>query len=108
MRGRTLRWLVNRIDPERTYYLLGEIEIAGDKLQPVADLELYRPASYQGHVLRLHYARAAEVEPWLDLVAAQGEVYVQFWLRPGEAQVEVYGGEDAPVERVPEELKRFL
>jgi len=42
------------------------------------------------------------------LVAAQGEVYVQFWLKPGEAQVEIYGGENAPVERVPEELRRFL
>ncbi|MCP5460027.1 MAG: metal-dependent hydrolase [Gammaproteobacteria bacterium] len=109
MRGRSLRWLVSRIDPARTYYLLGEMEMAGDKPQPVGDLDLYRPVSYRGQALRLHYARAEELEPWLDLVAAQGEVYVQFWLKPGEAQVEVYGGqEDRPAERVPAELRRFL
>lgn len=90
------------------YYLLGEIELAGDKLQPVSDLELYRPVSYRGHVLRLHYARAKELKPWLDLTAAQGEVYAQFWPRPGAAPVELDGGEEAPVERVPEALKRFL
>ena len=49
-------------------------------------METYNPASYRGGVLRLHYARAAELGPWLDLVAVRGEV-VQFWLKPGEAAV---------------------
>lgn len=32
-----------------------------------------------GKVLRLRYARAEELEPYLNMVAAPGEVYVQFW-----------------------------
>jgi inner membrane protein len=31
MRWHTLRWLVSRIDPNRPYYLLGEVEIADDR-----------------------------------------------------------------------------
>lgn len=27
MSGHTLRWLVSRIEPGRTYYLLGEVEM---------------------------------------------------------------------------------
>jgi hypothetical protein len=34
----------------------------------------YNPASYWGGILTLHYARARELEPWLDLVAVRGEV----------------------------------
>jgi inner membrane protein len=108
LRGRTLRWLLSRIDQSRTYYLLGELEIAGKKLAPVDNLNLYRPATYRGNVLRLHYAREEELGPWLDLVAAQGEVYVQFWLKPGEAAVELMPGEEKPVERIPEQLQKFL
>ena len=37
-------------------------------------MDSYNPARYRGGVLRLHYARAAELESWLDLVAARGEV----------------------------------
>ncbi|TVR59646.1 MAG: hypothetical protein EA420_15460 [Candidatus Competibacteraceae bacterium] len=62
MQDRTLRWLASRI-------------------------ETYNPASYRGGILILHYARARELEPWLDLVVVRGEVIVQFWLRPGEAAV---------------------
>jgi inner membrane protein len=108
MWGRTLRWRLSRIDKGRTYYLLGEMQIAGKKRVPVENIDLYRPASYRGNVLKLHYAREEELEPWLDLVATQGEVYVQFWLKPGEAAVEFAPGEERPVERVPEELKKFL
>jgi inner membrane protein len=108
MRGRTLRWLLNRLDKQRTYYLLGEMQIAGKKLVPVENIDLYRPASYRGNVLKLHYAREEELKPWLDLVAAQGEIYVQFWLKPGEAAVELMPGEERPVERIPVQLKGFL
>jgi inner membrane protein len=45
-------------------------------------VESYNPASYRGGILRLHYARARELGPWLDLVAVRGEVVVQFWLKP--------------------------
>ena len=66
------------------------------------------PASYRGGILRLHYARAAELGPWLDLVAVRGEVVVQFWLMPGEAAVTRGAGEEREVERIPAQLRRFL
>jgi inner membrane protein len=56
----------------------------------------------------LHYAQEEELGPWLDLVAAQGEVYVQFWLKPGDPPVALEVGEEKPVERIPKELWRFL
>ncbi len=52
-------------------------------------VDTYNPASYRGGILRLHYARAQELEPWLDLVAVRGEVVVQFWLKPGEAAARI-------------------
>ena len=107
MRGRSLRWLLAQIDKERTYYLSGEMRV-GDKVVPVSDLERYDPASYRGDVLRLHYAREEELVPYLDLVAAEGEVFVQFWLKPGEAAVEVSMPEKAPVDLIPDPLKRYL
>lgn len=82
MRGRNLRWWLRQIDTGRTYYLSGKLEV-GEKVTPIADIDLYSPASYRGHVLRLHYARAEELGPYLDLTARQGEVFVQYWLKPG-------------------------
>jgi len=41
-------------------------------------------------------------------VAVRGEIVVQFWLRPGEAAVSLGAGEEQEVERIPEQLKRFL
>ena len=112
MPGHTLRWLASRIDQSRPYYLLGEVEIAdgrGPALTGRLDsVDTYNPASYRGGVLRLHYARAQELEPWLDLVAVRGEVIVQFWLRPGEAAVTLGPGEEREVERIPKQLRRFL
>ncbi len=106
-RGRSLRWLPARIDRTRTYYLSGEMRV-GDKVVPVSDLERYDPASYRGEVLRLRYARAQELAPYLDLVAAEGEVFVQFWLRPGEVAVELNAPQTETVDRVPSVLKRYL
>ena len=37
-------------------------------------VDTYNPASYRGGILRLHYARARELGPWLDLVAVRGEI----------------------------------
>ena len=71
-------------------------------------VDRYHPASDRGGILQLHYARAQELEPWLDLVAVRGEIVVQFWLRPGEAAVSLGVGEEKEVERIPEQLRRFL
>ena len=112
MQGHTLRWLGSRIDQSRPYYLLGEVEIAdgrGPALTGRLDsVDTYNPASYRGGILRLHYARAAELGPWLNLVALRGEVVVQFWLKPGEAAVTLGPGEEREVERIPAQLRRFL
>jgi hypothetical protein len=43
-----------------------------------------------------------------DMVAAQGEVYVQFWLRVGEAPVEMSLDEKGQEEIIPAVLKRKL
>ena len=112
MQGHTLRWLVSRIDQSRPYYLLGEVEIADGKGPALTgrldSVDTYNPASYRGGVLTLHYARAQELEPWLDLVATRGEGVVQFWLKPGEAAVSLGAGEEREAERIPEQLRRFL
>ena len=110
--GHTLRWLVSRIAPDRTYYLLGEVEMPdgrGPALTGRLDsVDTYNPAIYRGGILQLHYARAPELEPWLDRIAVRGEVVVQFWLKPGEATVTLGAGEEREVEKIPEQLRRFL
>ena len=112
MSGHTLRWLVNRIDRSRPYFLLGEVEISDGKESALAGrldrIETYQPASYRGGVLSLHYARAAELWPWLDRVAVRGEIVVQFWLKPGEAAVTLGAGEEQREDRIPVQLRRFL
>jgi hypothetical protein len=54
------------------------------------------------------FARVQELGPWLDLMAVRGEVVVPFWLKPGEAAVTLGVGEEKEVERIPEQLRRFL
>jgi len=71
-------------------------------------VESYHTASDRGGILRLHDTRAQELGPWLDLVAVRGEGVVQFWLKPGEAAVTLGAGEEREVERIPEQLRRFL
>ena len=107
MRGRSLRWLLRRWDPRHTYYLSGELRVA-HRREPVEDLDLYHPASFTAKRLRLHYARAQELGPYLDLVAAEGEVYVQFWQRPGEAAVGLSFDASEREALVPEVLKGYL
>ncbi len=67
MQGHTLRGLVNRIDQNRTYYLLGEVEIPDGRGPALAgrleSVDTYNPASYRSGILRLHYARAQELAP---------------------------------------------
>ena len=112
MQGDTLRWLVSRNDQSRPYCLLGEIEIPdaqGPALAGQLDsMESYNPASYRGGVLRLHYARTQELQPWLDRVAVRGEVVVQFWLKPGEAAVTLELGKERQGEKIPAQFRRFL
>ena len=106
MKGRTLRWLLSKIDQRRVYFINGEVQTG--KIEPVANIDLYQPVSYSGQTMTLRYARAAELEPWLDRVAVRGEGVVQFWLKPGEATVTLGPGEEREVERIPAQLKRFL
>ena len=106
MKGRTLRGLLGKIDQRRVYYLSGEIQTA--KIEPVANIDRYQPVIYSGQTMTLRYARAQELGPWLDLVAAKGEIFVQFWLRPGEQPVAFEVGEEPPADPVPAELQRFL
>ncbi|MBK8536325.1 MAG: metal-dependent hydrolase [Candidatus Competibacteraceae bacterium] len=84
MKGRTLRGLLSKIDQRRVYFVNGEIQTG--KIEPIANIELYRPVTYSGQTMTLRYARAQELGPWLDLVAAKGEIFVQFWLRPGNSR----------------------
>lgn len=79
------------MDRSRTYYINGEM-LVGKELKAVGDITLYQPADFDGKVLHLHYAREQELERYLYMVAAQGEVYVQFWLRPGDPPVELSVG----------------
>lgn len=58
--------------------------------------------------MTLRYARAQELGPWLDLVKAKGEIFVRFWLGPGEQMAEFELGEEPPDNPIPGELRRFL
>jgi hypothetical protein len=77
---------------------LGEVEIADGKgpalVGALDSVETYNPAIYRGGILRLHYARAQELGPWLDLVAVRGAVVVPFWLKPGDPPVALGKGEE--------------
>ena len=106
MKGRTLRWLVSKIDQRRVYFINGEVQTG--RIEPVANIELYQPVTYSGQTMTIRYARAQELGPWLDLVAAKGEIFVQFWLKPGEQPVFFDLGHDPPADPIPEELRRFL
>jgi len=107
MRGRSLGWLLNHMDTQHIYYISGKL-VVGRQSAPVTDIDQYRPASLSGKVLKLHYARAEELKPYLGLVAAEGEVYVQYWLKEGDEAVEL--AVDAAGERdvVPGELAGYL
>ena len=106
MKGRTLRWLLSKVDQRRVYFINGEVQTG--KIDPIANIDLYQPVTYSGQIMTLRYARAQELTPWLDLVAAKGEVFVQFWLRPGEPAGVFEGGEEPPADLIPEEVRRFL
>jgi hypothetical protein len=87
------------------------MEIADDRRParsaPLDSVESYNPVSYRGGILRLHDARARELEPWLDRVAVCSEGVVQFWLRSGESALTLRPGKERKVERIPEPLRRL-
>ena len=106
MKGRSLRWLLSKIDQRRVYYLSGEIQTG--RVEPVANIDKYQPVIYSGQTMILRYARAQELGPWLDLVAAKGEVFVQFWLKPTEQPVYFDVGNDPVDDQIPQSLKQFI
>jgi len=108
MRGRTLRWLLDRIDASRTHYISGELRMGSRLDAPVQDLQLYRPARFAGQVLRLHYARTEDLDRYLGMLAAEGELFVQFWLRTQDDPLELVIEDQGDVEVIPEELRQFL
>ena len=88
------------------------MEISDGKTPALAgrldSVDRYDPASYQGGVLRLHYARAQELQPWLDRVAVRGEVVVQVWLKLGETAAALGPGTEIQEDRIPKQLRGFL
>ncbi len=108
MRGRSLRWLLDRLDTKHTYFISGELRMGARLDPPVEDIDLYRPARFSGKVLRLQFARERELEPYLGMVAAEGELYVQVWLKPGDEAVEVALGEERGGDAVPAALRGYL
>jgi len=108
MRGQTLRWLLGRIDTRRTHYISGELRMGSRFDAPVQDLQLYRPARFSGQVLRLHYARAEDLDRYLGMLVAEGELFVQFWLKESDDPLQLVIEDQAGVEVIPEELRPFL
>ena len=89
MKGRSLRWLVDNLKANHGYYLLGELYVDADKVVNVSQIETYHPVIWGGDKVMLHYAKAEDLREYLNLTAIRGEVVVQFWLRPGDAPVEL-------------------
>jgi inner membrane protein len=71
----------------------------------VAQIEAYHPVIWGVDKVRLHYARAGDLRDYLNLTAIRGEVVVQFWLRPGDAAVELEFDAAHPTESVPGALE---
>lgn len=89
MKGRSLRWLVENLQANHDYYLLGELYVDSDKIVNVSQIETYHPVIWNGDKVKLHYAKAKDLRDYRNLVAIRGEVVVQFWLMPGDAAVEL-------------------
>jgi len=105
MKGLSLRWLVENLQANHGYYLLGELYVDADKVVNVSQIETYHPVLWNGGKVRLHYAKAEDLSDYLNLTAIRGEVVVQFWLRPGDAPVEMALGGAPLAESVPGALE---
>ena len=68
----------------------------------------YNPVWFSGKALTLSYARLQDLEAYRNLVAAEGEVIVQFRLKLGEDAVEWSGQGDGKKILVPEVLRGYL
>lgn len=108
MRGRSVRWLLDQLGTGRTVYLSGELRMGSRLDTPVQDLDQYRPARFSGQVLKLHYARPQDLTRYLGMVPAEGELFVQVWLRPGDPAVELAVGAHDQADPIPEALKGYL
>jgi hypothetical protein len=42
------------------------------------------------------------------MMAAEGELYVQMWLRPGDEAVELILGDERDLDLIPEGLREYL
>ncbi len=107
MSGHSLNWLLNQIDQSKTYYLSGQMMVA-ESMHQVQDIDLYSPVRFSGKILKLHYARAGELQRYLDLVASEGEVFIQYWLRDGESGPVVNTAERENRDVMPKLLSRNL
>jgi inner membrane protein len=102
MNGRSLRWLVDNLQANHEYYLLGELFVDSGLLPSMNDIDLYHPVMFSGSRVRLHYAKAGDLGEYRNMVAIRGEVVVQFWLKPGDEVVELRfsGGESSAIPNI--------
>ncbi len=107
MKSRSLSWVLKQIDTKRSYFISGQMQV-GEKVIEVSNLNLYSPVAFQGNILRLHYAREEEIRSYLGLTATQGEIFVQYWLKPGDPPVDIAIEEQAPPEVIPKALQKYL
>jgi inner membrane protein len=89
MRNRSLGWLVENLKGNHGYYLLGKLYTVATKVVNVSNIEVYSPVMYNGSVISLHYAKAEELKDYANYTAINGEIVVQFWLKPGDELVEL-------------------
>jgi inner membrane protein len=104
MKGRNLRWLVDHLQANHGYYLLGELYVDADKVVNVTDLEVYHPLVWNGVKIKLHYATVGELTDYLAFTAIRGEVVVQYWLKQGDESVVLDFGGGGDVVEVPSVL----
>lgn len=108
MTGRTLDDLLAPLDPTRPHFLSGELRLGSRREGPLQDLERYQPAWLAGQTLILRHARAQDLDRYRHRVIAEGEVFLQLWLKPGDPPVALDLGEKPRREVIPRGLKGYL
>jgi len=83
------------------------MQVAG-QFQELQALDSYHHAQFSGRVLKLHYAREKQIAKYLDMVAAQGEIYIQYWLHEDDPPVRLDFGDDERDSLIPDELAGFM
>jgi inner membrane protein len=107
LRDRSLRWLISSTSTSAILTTCPR-DVGREQARPSPRPGPLPAGRFDGKVLQLHYARAQELGPYLNLVAAQGEVYVQVWLKPGDPPVEMAFGEEGREEVIPGVLRTYL